>query len=208
MKKGGKAKKCSCGCDLITIKEDGGKLTSKCSCNCKGGKMKKHQEGGLIQKSQKGSTIKYDPKKPYSKTNYDGGYNKELEGLKGSAIDSLQRYNNLPNKAQASESGTDKRKAKEILKDLRSGKSQLKAKGGIVKKKQEGGDVVSSQSQVGVAKNGVKLGVKQLKKEELKNAEVANPKVTPMQKSLKNKKDITKVMDKETLKRLKSKVKK
>ena len=41
-KKGKKIKvnKCSCGCDMITVKEKGGKITSKCSCNCKGGKLK------------------------------------------------------------------------------------------------------------------------------------------------------------------------
>jgi len=39
-------KKCSCGCDLITVKESGGKLTTKCACGC-GGKMKK-EEGGKI----------------------------------------------------------------------------------------------------------------------------------------------------------------
>lgn len=43
-KKGAKLKnlkKCSCGCDLILTKEQGGKITSKCACNCKGNKMKK-----------------------------------------------------------------------------------------------------------------------------------------------------------------------
>lgn len=33
-------KKCKCGCDLIDVKEDGGKITKKCSCNCSGGKIK------------------------------------------------------------------------------------------------------------------------------------------------------------------------
>jgi hypothetical protein len=36
-----KKRKCSCGCDLVISKDKGGKLTSKCACNCKGGKMKK-----------------------------------------------------------------------------------------------------------------------------------------------------------------------
>lgn len=40
------AKKCACGCDLITTKEAGGKITTKCACGC-GGKMKK-EEGGKI----------------------------------------------------------------------------------------------------------------------------------------------------------------
>lgn len=35
-----KTKKCKCGCDLIETKEDGGKLSYKCACNCSGGKMK------------------------------------------------------------------------------------------------------------------------------------------------------------------------
>lgn len=34
MKKGG-MKKCSCGCDLISVKESGGKISIKCSCGCK-----------------------------------------------------------------------------------------------------------------------------------------------------------------------------
>lgn len=36
-----KRKKCSCGCDLLISRETGGKLVSKCACNCKGGKMNK-----------------------------------------------------------------------------------------------------------------------------------------------------------------------
>lgn len=40
-KKGKKvAKKCTCGCDMVVKKMDGGKVTSMCSCGC-GGKMKK-----------------------------------------------------------------------------------------------------------------------------------------------------------------------
>lgn len=42
-KKGGllakKKKKCSCGCEMVSAKGDGGKIVSKCACNCKGGKM-------------------------------------------------------------------------------------------------------------------------------------------------------------------------
>lgn len=34
-KKGNPIKKCSCGCDMITSKEAGGKLVSKCACGCK-----------------------------------------------------------------------------------------------------------------------------------------------------------------------------
>lgn len=36
-----KKRKCACGCDLVLSKEKGGKITEKCACNCKGGKMKK-----------------------------------------------------------------------------------------------------------------------------------------------------------------------
>ena len=48
-------KKCSCGCELITSKEDGGKMTSTCACKC-GGKIKpkKHEHGGQIQKFSEG----------------------------------------------------------------------------------------------------------------------------------------------------------
>ena len=38
--------KCGCGCNMVTVKEEGGKMSSKCACNC-GGKMK-HQKGGQI----------------------------------------------------------------------------------------------------------------------------------------------------------------
>lgn len=42
-------KKCKCGCDLVMVKEEGGKISNVCSCKC-GGKMKtKHQEGGVVQ---------------------------------------------------------------------------------------------------------------------------------------------------------------
>jgi hypothetical protein len=34
LKKGGKAKKCKCGCDIVEVQERGGKLISKCSCGC------------------------------------------------------------------------------------------------------------------------------------------------------------------------------
>lgn len=36
-----KKRKCSCGCDLVITRGKGGKITETCSCNCKGGKMKK-----------------------------------------------------------------------------------------------------------------------------------------------------------------------
>ena len=41
--KGGMKKKhmCSCGCDLVLSKGNGGKLIESCSCKCKGGKMNK-----------------------------------------------------------------------------------------------------------------------------------------------------------------------
>lgn len=49
-KKGKKinTKKCKCGCDMINVKEDGGKIVSKCSCNCGGGKVKKKERGGIL----------------------------------------------------------------------------------------------------------------------------------------------------------------
>lgn len=37
-------KKCKCGCDMVTVKEKGGKISSKCSCGC-GGSVKKGQVG-------------------------------------------------------------------------------------------------------------------------------------------------------------------
>lgn len=43
-KKGKKAvKKCGCGCDMIDVKEEGGKISSHCSCKC-GGKIKKESK--------------------------------------------------------------------------------------------------------------------------------------------------------------------
>ena len=45
LKKG--AKKCKCGCDMITAKADGGKLVSKCACGCD---VKKKEKGGEINK--------------------------------------------------------------------------------------------------------------------------------------------------------------
>lgn len=39
-----KAKKCKCGCDMVTVKEKGGKMISKCSCGC-GGDIKKGAKG-------------------------------------------------------------------------------------------------------------------------------------------------------------------
>ena len=54
LKKGGKmkSKKCSCGCDLITKKEKGGKMVQSCACGCKpklekGGEIQKLRGGGL-----------------------------------------------------------------------------------------------------------------------------------------------------------------
>ena len=56
LKRGGKmkSKKCSCGCDLITKKEKGGKLVQSCACGCKpklekGGEIQKLGGGGLFQ---------------------------------------------------------------------------------------------------------------------------------------------------------------
>lgn len=36
-------KKCGCGCDMIDVKEEGGKISSHCSCKC-GGKVKKESK--------------------------------------------------------------------------------------------------------------------------------------------------------------------
>lgn len=33
-KKGGGVKKCSCGCDMVSVKEKGGKIVTKCACGC------------------------------------------------------------------------------------------------------------------------------------------------------------------------------
>lgn len=45
-----KAKKCSCGCDLVETKEAGGKITSKCACGCS---VKNNEAGGKIDKVKK-----------------------------------------------------------------------------------------------------------------------------------------------------------
>ena len=44
-----KAKKCKCGCDMVTVKEKGGKMISKCSCGC-GGNIKKGAKGIVAPK--------------------------------------------------------------------------------------------------------------------------------------------------------------
>lgn len=44
-----KAKKCKCGCDMVTVKEKGGKMISKCSCGC-GGNIKKGSKGIVAPK--------------------------------------------------------------------------------------------------------------------------------------------------------------
>ena len=49
-----KSKKCSCGCDLVTKKEKGGKIVQSCACGCK----PKFENGGEIQKLQQGDQIK------------------------------------------------------------------------------------------------------------------------------------------------------
>ena len=48
--------KCGCGCNMVTVKEEGGKMSSKCACNC-GGKMK-HQKGGQITNNKKSNNMK------------------------------------------------------------------------------------------------------------------------------------------------------
>lgn len=52
-------KKCSCGCELVSKKEAGGKVTTKCSCSC-GGVMK--EEGGKLEEKVKTITDKKLPK--------------------------------------------------------------------------------------------------------------------------------------------------
>jgi len=49
MKKGGK--KCKCGCEMTSIKEKGGKMTSQCACNCGGGKTKMKAKGGILEET-------------------------------------------------------------------------------------------------------------------------------------------------------------
>lgn len=46
-----KAKKCKCGCDMVTVKEKGGKMISKCSCGC-GGNIKKGARGIVTPKPE------------------------------------------------------------------------------------------------------------------------------------------------------------
>ena len=112
-KKGGilKSKKCSCGCDLkLTKKADGGVLET-CSCKC-GGKMKKHEQGAKINE-----------KKPYSKTNYEGVYNKDLEGSTKAQRDSVR--NAITNNPDLSSDG-NKENFKQVLSGVRTGKYKIK----------------------------------------------------------------------------------
>ena len=59
----GKAKKCKCGCNMVDIKDKGGKITSVCSCRC-GGEISKKEKGGLLkdakEKLAKNRLIKKD----------------------------------------------------------------------------------------------------------------------------------------------------
>lgn len=41
-------KKCKCGCEMVDMKEEGGKITSKCACNCGGGKVGMKSKGGVL----------------------------------------------------------------------------------------------------------------------------------------------------------------
>ena len=50
-KKGGEVKKCSCGCDMVSVKEKGGKIVTKCACGCSTKKPKK-KLGGIIDKDE------------------------------------------------------------------------------------------------------------------------------------------------------------
>jgi hypothetical protein len=50
MKKG--AKKCKCGCEIISVKEKGGKMTDQCACNCGGGKVKMKAKGGILEETE------------------------------------------------------------------------------------------------------------------------------------------------------------
>lgn len=52
-KKGAKSKKCECGCEMISKKEQGGTLVETCACGCKS----KMQEGGIIKAAQ-GASLK------------------------------------------------------------------------------------------------------------------------------------------------------
>ena len=35
---------------MISVKEEGGKMTSKCACNCGGSKIKMKSKGGILYK--------------------------------------------------------------------------------------------------------------------------------------------------------------
>ena len=112
-KKGGilKNKKCSCGCDLkLTKKADGG-IMETCSCKC-GGKMKKHADGA-----------KMDDKKPYSKSNYKGVYNKDLEGSTKAQRDSVS--NAIKNNPDLTSDGNSEN-FKQVLQGIRTGKYKIK----------------------------------------------------------------------------------
>lgn len=88
-----KTKKCSCGCDMITTKEDGGKLSSKCACNCGGGKIKKNQEGGSVEVAPESAIVAKKGDK--------------LNKIKGSKISSLKNKKPLSKEM-------DKEKLKEL----------------------------------------------------------------------------------------------
>lgn len=85
LKKGGKikSKKCSCGCDLVTKKEKGGKLVQSCACGCK----PKLENGGKIQKLEDGAQI----------TSVDEYYRKKLNAESQRASQKGSFMTNLAN---------------------------------------------------------------------------------------------------------------
>ena len=45
-------KKCKCGCDMVDVKEAGGKIVSKCACGCDTKKVKMKSKGGVLEDSE------------------------------------------------------------------------------------------------------------------------------------------------------------
>ena len=154
-----KTKKCSCGCDMITKKEKGGKMVEVCACGCHASKTKKHRIGGEVEKEEKKPTSskvlaelkksktdkkekgktnwlqnggvakpttptksKYDPNKPYSKTNFSGpAYNSSLNNLTGAQIQKVRDYD----RKYTDDSSTET--AQQIIKKLEAGEAKRAA---------------------------------------------------------------------------------
>lgn len=141
---------------LVKKKQAGGSSESSSSQLGVARKGAKIKPTDRIKKAQAGSKLKYNPNKPYSKINYDGNaYNKDLEGMKKTSIDSLQTYN------RSNTNESDSRNAKQLLSDLRSGKSKMP-------KKETGGKAPMPTRKVALTKAS-------LKKEEKRNAEISKP---------------------------------